>query len=401
MRGTEVQVVDFFSGCGGMSYGFATAQPDGVSYRVKGALDIDVHANATYERMVGVKPIPADIRKYLEPGGVDALVEAWGINREMPLVVIGCAPCQGFSSHRKKDPRKDVRNTLIGAFADIAAALRPDVVIMENVPELFDRRHWPHFKYWRDRLQAEGYAVRAQIRNFAEFGVPQERFRVLAIAVMGHPDFPMPPVLRDAPAFATVRDAIGTLPPVDAGGQDRDDPMHQASNHRKQTVELIKQVPLDGGSRRDLPDGVGLACHDQVDGFRDVYGRLSWDEPSVSITARCRTPSCGRYVHPEQNRGLTVREAALLQGFPQEFVFEGPFDDKFKQIGNAVSPMVSRMLAEHLAPVLKEEAGQLKRDGSRDIEKPMTKSFSSRIAALKRRMREAGFDTTMLAPELT
>jgi DNA (cytosine-5)-methyltransferase 1 len=122
-----------------------------------------------------------------------------------------------------------------------------------------------------------------------------------------------------------------------------------------------------------------------VDGFRDVYGRLSWDRPSVAITARCRTPSCGRYVHPTQDRGLSVREAALLQGFTDDYFFEGPFDDKFKQIGNAVSPTFARALAEHIDRAWVGLAESTAHDD--DVSAPIKKSISSALAGMKRRLR--------------
>lgn len=117
-----------------------------------------------------------------------------------------------------------------------------------------------------------------------------------------------------------------------------------------------------------------------MEGFYDVYGRLAWDKPAVTITARCRTPSCGRFVHPEQDRGLSVREAALLQGFPKDFYFEGPFDDKYKQIGNAVSPIFSTRLAGHVLSML---AGRNHADVEEIIENPTFGSYSGAIARAK------------------
>jgi len=185
--------------------------------------------------------------------------------------------------------------------------------------------------------------------------------------------------------FRTVKQAIAHLPALEAGGSDPLDPMHITSKHRPSTVDLIRLIPSNGGSRKALPVGVGPACWDGVDGFRDVYGRLWWDRPAVAITARCRTPSCGRYVHPEQHRGLTVREAALLQGFPEDTFFEGPFDDKFKQIGNAVSPQFARIVAEHLAREWSANHDDPARDAHEEkLELPLVKSFSSAIAGIKK-----------------
>ncbi len=381
----QVRVVELFAGCGGTSLGFAAAETESVRYRVMGAVELDPHAAATYRRALGLPVYTGDVQDLLQPKILKSVSEPW--LGDGPLVLIGCAPCQGFSSHRKKDKRTDDRNSLLAAFAEIAVRLDPEVIVMENVPEMLSQQHWAHFERWKSRLQAAGYTIRVAIHNLAEFGVPQERFRALVIAAKWrHFEMPQP---RFSPVeYRTVKEAIGGLPPLRAGDVDPRDPMHMTSKHRTSTIELIKQIPLDGGSRRSLPAGVGPECWNGVDGFRDVYGRLSWDKPAVAITARCRTPSCGRFVHPEQHRGLTVREAALLQGFPADMYFEGPFDDKFKQIGNAVSPIFARAVAEHLAVEWFADHS----DSSRLLPEPLLtlplqKSFSSGIASLKRKKR--------------
>ena len=378
----QVRVVDFFAGCGGASLGFALAQSQSVTYRVMGGVELDRHAAATYRRALGVPLHVGDIRDLREPSKLQQVSAQWA--GEGPLLLIGCAPCQGFSSHRKKDPREDARNGLLSIFADIAVRLQPELVIMENVPEMLSQKHWPHFEEWRTKLLEHGYVVKVAIHNLAEFGVPQERFRALVIAAKWK-HFAMPHGTLTPQEFRTVKQAIGHLPPLDAGGADPDDLMHMTSKHRPSTVELIKHIPLNGGSRRSLPPGIGPTCWDRVDGFRDVYGRLWWDRPAVAITARCRTPSCGRFVHPEQHRGLSVREAALLQGFPEEMMFEGPFDDKFKQIGNAVSPHFARVVAEHLAiewPLDHDDPSRGENDAEPTV--PLVKSFSSAITHIKR-----------------
>jgi DNA (cytosine-5)-methyltransferase 1 len=256
---------------------------------------------------------------------------------------------------------------------------------MENVPEMLHKDHFHHYAEFRNRISRAGYSARARIMNLASFGVPQERYRavVLASRIPHRTEMPLPLLLPIE--FRTVRDAIEHQPPLPAGQSCSNDPMHITSRHRPETVRLLSLIPKDGGSRKSLPAGVGPECHRNVDGFRDVYGRLWWDRPAVAITARCRTPSCGRFVHPIQNRGLSVREAALLQGFPDEFVFEGPFDDKFKQIGNAVSPTFSRALAEHVD--LSWNALAVPTSPDEDITKPLTKSISSALASMKRRLR--------------
>jgi DNA (cytosine-5)-methyltransferase 1 len=388
---TRVQVIDLFCGCGGMSYGFASARTQTVQYEICGGIDIDEHACATYKRMLGVSPLCDDITSLLRPEKYSEALGRWGVDADQPLVLIGCAPCQGFSSHRKKDPRLDDRNSLLLVFAKIACSLMPDLIVMENVPEVFAKQHWSHFSGWQRAMAKAGYTFRAKIYNLAQFGVPQERFRAVVIASRNWRHFRMPKPKRGPEDFATVREAISGLRPLAAGGVDPLDPMHITSKHRRETVDLIKLIPLDGGSHKSLPPDVGPACLHNVDGFRDVYGRLAWDKPAVAITGRCRTPSCGRYIHPDQHRGLSVREAALLQGFPPKFMFEGPFDDKYKQIGNAVSPIFARAVAEHLDLEWRSDHTVPLQAGEfiADVTGPNLKSFSSSIASIKRKMREA------------
>ncbi|MBI3218019.1 MAG: DNA cytosine methyltransferase [Bacteroidetes bacterium] len=338
----QFDVVDFFAGCGGMSYGFHEVGKSSGFYKHIGAFDIDPHANATFERNFGHASYDVNLGK-AKPSEIRNILHRNKTSKN--LIVIGCAPCQGFSKHRKKDPmsKKDPRNHLIKKFADIAIGLDPLLIIMENVPEILSEKYKQHYEPFKKKLEARGYQITACVVNMADYGVPQKRFRALVLASK-HFKPELPPVLYDEKNYSTVRDAIGYLAPLNAGEISKKDPMHQTSKHSQNTVNILKRVPKNGGSR---PKGVGPACLDKVKGFSDVYGRLFWDRTSITVTARCRTPSCGRYAHPEQNRGLTVREAALLQSFPKEFVFEGPFDDKFKQIGNAVPPVFSLYLAAH------------------------------------------------------
>jgi DNA (cytosine-5)-methyltransferase 1 len=380
----KVDFVDFFSGCGGMSYGFHSVGKKTGFFNWCGAFDIDPFANETYEANFGSAPLPLDLSDDVLPQIKKTLI-ANGRQTKRPLVVIGCAPCQGFSSHRKKDQRKDSRNTFVGKFAEIATALDADIIIMENVPDILAKKHWHHFSRFKEVVESHGYQLQAEIINMALYGVPQERFRAVVIASKKHNiSFPSPTHSRNE--FKTVRDAIAHLRPLHPkGGMDPLDSMHKTSNHRDTTVVTLSKIPKNGGSR---PRGVGPKCLDKVAGFYDVYGRLWWDRPAITITARCRTPSCGRFTHPEQNRGLSIREAALLQGFPNDFVFKGPFDDCYKQIGNAVPPPFSAILAEHISKIFQKKTKESPK-GSVDFNKPKFASYSVMIAHQKGKMRGA------------
>ena len=369
----EYDFVDFFCGAGGMSYGFHKMAELTGRLRWAGAIDIDKHAIDTYEHNYGHRPQNLNLGE----ADISEIRNALDLKDGNELILIGCAPCQGFSSHRKKDHRgPDSRNTLVGRFAEIAVELNPKMIIMENVPDLLAKKHWHHYQAFKDTVEAAGYHIAVKILGMADYGTPQSRFRTVLIAARDFiPTLPEPVLSPDQ--YRTVRDAIGTLPPLKAGGKDPDDPMHITSRHRKETIEILKQVPKDGGNR---PQGVGPECLDRVAGFYDVYGRLAWDKTAVTITARCRTPSCGRFVHPEQDRGLSVREAALLQGFPKDFYFEGPFDDKYKQIGNAVSPIFSTRLAGHVLSML---AGKNHGEKDEAINEPTFGSYSGMIAHVR------------------
>ena len=348
-RPLTVGVVDFFCGAGGVSTGLLAASNEQVSFHIVEGIDNDPHCAATYKLMVGAPCDTADILALSRsPKAIAAKMKTWNLAQFDRVLLVGCSPCQGFAAHRKSVGGEDPRRNLFQAFCRIAAFVKPDAILMENVPDIFAADHWQHYQAGHDLLTKGGYKIRSGIYNFAGFGLPQERFRAVVMAF--RKDFELPDAPLTPDRYRTVRDAIGHLPPLASGQADPSDPMHVASNHRQSTLETLRRVPKDGGNR---PVGVGPACLDRTrakhGGYTDVYGRLAWGKPSVTVTARCRTPSCGRYAHPEQDRGLTTREAALLQGFPPGYVFVGPFDDGFKQVGNAVSPLVARQLGAFIA----------------------------------------------------
>ncbi|MEM3485448.1 MAG: DNA cytosine methyltransferase [Candidatus Methanomethyliaceae archaeon] len=376
-----IDVVDMFSGCGGMSAGFQIVNGVIPAYRLTAAVDIDEIANATYEYNLGLRPVAENISMYKDKALLNRLL---GHRREgAPLVLIGCAPCQGFSSHRNQAGEGDPRNSLFLDFARIATQIEPEAILAENVPELLTDRYWPFLEKARSLLEQCGYYVHVAVCNMAEFGLPQERFRALMIA-MRRP-FAPPHGFLERAAFRTVRESIGFLPPVKAGKRHPKDDMHYSAAHKPSTIETIKAVPKDGGSR---PAHVGPACLREAaerNGkavYEDVYGRLFWDRPAITITAYARNPASGRFVHPEQDRGLTAREAALLQGFPKTYYFAGTLEEKFRQIGNAVPPLFAAFLAIYLLGELTSGA-TCSDDFDYGITAPIGPSFSRLIPSLK------------------
>lgn len=379
----EIDVFDFFSGCGGMSAGFAAVNSAAPVYRLAMAVDLDDDANATYHTNLGLKPKKIDIASLADDcAAAKKLIDDARQSLNSPFVMIGCAPCQGFSSHRNAAGAVDKRNNLFTSFARIACAAKPDVIIIENVPEILTDRYWPLVEAAREMFAANGYFSHISVHDMTEFGVPQHRYRALLIAMKRPFNAPQGFVSRQA--SRTVRDAIGHLPSIHPGRASGSDPMHFTAGHRQSTIETIKKVPQNGGSR---PFDAGPDCLRRAAtksgraAYEDVYGRLWWDKPAITITAYARNPASGRYVHPEQHRGLSVREAALLQSFPQQYYFEGSFDAKFRQIGNAVPPAFSSYLASHiLMEMLRDDPVAATSEG---ISVPVGPTFSRLIPALK------------------
>lgn len=340
----KIQVLDFFSGCGGMSYGFSRMSDFLPSVCPIWALDINKDALESYKANHWWDTVIRDIRTVGEdPQSVRDFLEKTfpKYDKNAGLILIGCAPCQGFSAHRKKNwDKEDLRNNLVIKFAEISAIIQPECIIMENVPELLSWKYIHYFEEAKKIWESAGYTVKYRIYNTASFWVPQERKRALIIAMKS--GFELPEESLSSNDFRTVRDAIGDLPPVLPGIPHAQDSLHRCAKHRKETIDVMKQTPVDWGSR---PKWVGPKCLDKIKWFSDVYGRLAWDKPSITITHYSRNPASGRFVHPSQDRWLTIRESARLQSFPDDFKFIWSIDSIYKQIGEAVPPLFSCAVA--------------------------------------------------------
>lgn len=382
-QNNSIQLIDFFCGAGGTSLGFAAINSIIPAFKMLAGCDINTISAETYSHNYGTPLLNEDILKIAyDTTELQKTLDKIGYDPKMPAILIGCAPCQGFSSHRKKDwdSEDDARNNLIVAFAQVVKYIEPDAIIMENVPEFLSKRYWKYFAEAYRLFTECGYTVKQNIYNAAAFGVPQERFRSIVIGMKK--DFSLPMTYYTPENYRTVRDAIGNLPPVKAGVVSPGDYLHKSAAHKKSTIDVIRKVPHDGGNR---PAGVGPACLDKVKGFSDVYGRLWWDKPSITITHYARNPASGRYSHPEQDRGLTAREAALLQSFPYGFQFTGKSDDIYRQIGEAVPPLLSCAIAANVliellsTPPTEEELAE----SPQSVIEPVSSSYSSVIAGIK------------------
>lgn len=386
-----IQVLDFFSGAGGTSLGFYSLNALFPAVKILGGCDINRISAETFSQNFSTPVLNCDIREIAkDSGALNELLKKVGYNKSKKTILIGCAPCQGFSSHRKKhwNEEDDVRNSLVLSFAKIVKKLKPDVIIMENVPEFLSKKYWAYYSAASKSFHECGYIIKSAIYNAAAFGVPQERFRTIVIGMKKK--FLLPEPILMPHQYRTVKDAIGSLPPVKAGAVCPEDPLHKSVAHKPSTIAVIKSVPHNGGNR---PVGVGPSCLDKVSGFSDVYGRLAWDKPSITITHFARNPASGRFSHPEQDRGLTARETALLQSFPTGFSFCGKSDDVYRQIGEAVPPLfASAVAASVLIEMLSCEPTNTQiNNGVKPITAPVNSSYSSVIAGIKSKHKEIKF----------
>lgn len=340
-RQQQLLAVDLFSGCGGLTLGLKQA-----GFRVLGAVDVDALSVETYRvNHPDVKVWQHDIRSL----PVSQLRRAFGLVTGQLDLLAGCPPCQGFSTMRTLNGKRkieDCRNDLVFEYLRYVKELQPKAIMMENVPGLAtDIR----MTVLRDELRLLGYESICEVLNAADFGVPQRRRRMILLAAKEG----APTTAEREERRRTVRDAIADLPKPGNSG----DPLHDLTEKRSERVaELISKIPKDGGSRMDLGADEQLTCHRNCDGFKDVYGRMAWDQVSPTITSGCFNPSKGRFLHPEQDRAITLREAALLQTFPPDYSFSlrRGKSGAALLIGNALPPEFIRRMAERIADQLRE-----------------------------------------------
>lgn len=302
----DYTAVDLFSGCGGLTLGLKKA-----GFKVIGAVESEPVAAETYRlNHPEVKIWETDIREV----SINSFKRKLGLRKRSLDLLAGCPPCQGFSSLRTLNGSRrinDPRNDLLLEFQRFVEALLPKTIMMENVPGLANDQR---FRLFCKRMKELGYKGEFRILNAADYGVPQRRKRLIFMATrMGLTRFAEPNYRK-----LTVLDVIGQMLPAGSSG----DPLHDLPENRtKKTISLIKLIPKNGGSRSDLPMKFQLACHKNFAGFKDVYGRLFWNDVAPTITSGCFNPSKGRFLHPEENRAITLREASILQGFPNKYKF--------------------------------------------------------------------------------
>jgi DNA (cytosine-5)-methyltransferase 1 len=333
-----IDVVDFFSGCGGTSTGLAKA-----GLQIVLGLDNDPNASATFRKnFPHARFIESDIRQI----SVEALAPIFA-RRTRPILFSGCAPCQPFSKQNRHMMSGDPRRTLLAEFGRFVGRWMPDFIFVENVPGMqrISEKKGP-INTFLQLLEDLGYTTAMGVLPALWFGVPQKRERLILLASK-HGSLTLPSATHGPGKrpYATVRDWIGNLPPVKAGEGDPNDPDHKAATLSETNMQRIIATP-EGGGRESWPDRLWLNCHKDHEGHSDVYGRLAWDRPASGLTTRCISYSNGRFGHPEQHRAITVREAACLQTFPRKYSFFGSATSKAEQVGNAVPPLMAKQIGK-------------------------------------------------------
>ena len=349
-------VVDLFSGAGGASYGFKANK----RFRIVGAADAEIgkpstgtgaiDCNASYLANIGLAPMLADLGT-IRP---EDLLGMLGVESEID-VLIACPPCTGFTrtvanNHLRDDPR----NSLVARVADYAAEFGPQVIFVENARELLRGRFSYHFERLRISLESMGYRVRGDVHMLTRFGLPQQRERSLVLAVregldlLGLEDLWRGFTVDEKATH--VRRAIWDLPPIESGLAHAEDAVHTSTLSEGLALQRIRAIPPNGGSWADLlgdsrterfliPAMWRAVERGRLNHFCDVYGRMAWDRPAPTIKRECTHVGNGRYAHPEQDRLCTVREMAILQGFPRHYRFPvASRKNAYRNIGDAVPP---------------------------------------------------------------
>lgn len=338
---STTSVVDLFCGAGGLSYGFKSE-----GFKLAAGIDIDETCRFPYEANNSAPFLRKDVGKLTAKEIEDLFLP--GTKR----ILVGCAPCQPFSTYNQKN--EDPNWKLLQAFGDLIERTEPDIVSMENVPRLLNFRDGEVFSAFVGKLKGAGYRVVWDVLYAPDFGLAQTRSRLVLLASrLG--EIAMPTPTHDTKRHRTVRDEIGALPPLAHGEIDEGDPLHRASRLSDTNARRIADSK-PGGTWRDWDQSLVADCHkaNTGKGYSSVYGRMTWSNPSPTITTQFYGFGNGRFGHPEQNRALTLREGALLQGFPRSYQFVKPGEQiQFKKIGKLIGNAVPVRLASAIARAVK------------------------------------------------
>lgn len=336
-----INAVDLFCGAGGLTYGLAEA---GVSVRL--GIDLDPACEYPYTANNDAAFMLGSVSDLSGEQIIDELKTDTGYS-----LLAGCAPCQTFSTYNQRADSSDQRWFLLLEFLRLIGETTPDLVTMENVPGLANQ---DVFKSFLEGLNKQGYYVDYRVVNCADYGLPQNRNRLVLVASQLSEIRLLPPEHFNAVA-RSVKDAIGTLPALKAGQSNKHDPLHKAASLSPINQARIK-ASKPGGTWLDWPEELRAPCHRKQSGstYRSVYGRMRWDTPSPTLTTQFYGFGSGRFGHPEQDRALSLREGAILQGFPETYRFTESDEYNFSTIARLIGNAVPVTLGTVIGVTLKE-----------------------------------------------
>lgn len=387
-----------------MSFGFYAH----ARFRVAGAVDAQngkpssgkgtLQCNLTYAANLGIRPLELDLST-INPKALRKSLNAT-LGDSSPTVLISCAPCTGFTRTLPNNHlQDDERNSLVVRSSLFVAELRPDIFLMENARELIVGNFKHHHAALIGGLTNLGYQVHSSTHMLSRFGLPQTRERALIIAVRQGLELRTLDDLWDGYRVVEqathVRRAIASLPSVDPGEAHPDDPFHVSPSFNENCIKRLRLVPKDGGSWSDLrnhpnaetlltPAMLRYIARGKFGSHPDVYGRLWWDRPAVTVKRECAHTGNGRYAHPDQDRLCTVREMAILQGFPRAFRFSATgISNMYRHIGDAVPPLISFQLARLCEWILGGRKPSI-----RSVVLPNTSLTSDDIVPVPKRMKQ-------------
>jgi DNA (cytosine-5)-methyltransferase 1 len=341
-------VVDLFCGIGGLAHGFVKE-----GFRVAAGIDLDETCRYPFEKNNDAPFLHRNVQN-LSPSDLSNLFGSSGRR-----ILVGCAPCQPFSKYTVAQS-EDYKWHLLKSFLKLAVESRPEIISMENVPEL--EKH-VIFHDFVEGLEEHGYYVTECVVDAWRYGVPQTRRRlVLFASKLGRIRLLAP--THSANRQRTVRRVIGGLEEIQAGQISERDPLHRARGLTPINLRRIRRTP-EGGDWRDWPTSLRLACHKRSSGSRyeAIYGRMSWNQLAPTLTTHCCGIGNGRFGHPKQDRGISLREAALLQTFPRYYELYDPVTPISSKricqhLGNAVPVRLGRIIARSIKQHIEDADGQ-------------------------------------------
>lgn len=340
----NLKAVDFFCSGGGMSFGM---QESGI--KILAGIDFDKNCKETYESNIkGAKFIHADVFDLKET----ELEENLNLKRnDDDLVLIGCSPCQFWSIVNTSKEKSQQSKDLLKEFRRFVEYFTPGYVVVENVPGILRRKDESGLANFITWLEVNNYKVHAEIHEVSNYGVPQHRKRFTLIANRITDEVIIPQ--KNEGKKVLVSDVLGEkngFPRIPQGHKDETDFMHTVAGLKQINLDRLAITPHNGGTRLAYVFDKELAvpCHyGKTDGFKDIYGRMWWDRPSPTITTKFFSISNGRFAHPEEDRGISLREGAVLQSFPKTYKFKGTsIANIARMIGNAVPPKYATALGK-------------------------------------------------------